>query len=99
MTLTATMDAPADTVTRPEITAEHAASFRENGFLALPDALTPDEVQALRDETVHICRGEMGEVNGLPPVGPDDSDDEVIQRTLCVHFPHKLSQLMFDTLA
>ena len=99
MTLTATMDAPAQTVTRPEVTAEHAASFRENGFLALPDALTPDEVQALRDETVHICRGEMGEVNGLPPVGPDDSDDEVIQRTLCVHFPHKLSQLMFDTLA
>ena len=57
MTLTATLEAPAETVTRPVVTAEHAASFRENGFLALPDALTPDEVQALRDETVGICRG------------------------------------------
>ena len=68
-------------------------------ILALPDALTPDEVQALRDETVHICRGEKGDVAGLPPVARDDSDDDVIRRTLCVHFPHKLSQLMFDTLA
>ena len=99
MTLTTTLERPAETVTRPEITDEHAAFFRENGYLALPDALTPDEVQALRDETVRICRGEMGADAGLPAVGRDDSDDDVIRRTLCVHFPHKLSPLMFDRLA
>ena len=99
MTLTTTLDPIVETVTRPEITAEHVASFRENGYLALPDALMPDEVQALRDETVRICRGELGAVAGLPPVGRGDSDDDVIRRTLCVHFPHKLSPLMFGTLA
>ena len=99
MTLTTTLEAPVEMVTRPEITDEHAAFFAENGFLALADALTPDEVEALRDETVRICRGEMGDVAGLPPVGRDDSDDDVIRRTLCVHFPHKLSPLMFDRLA
>ncbi len=99
MTLTATMAAPAETVIRPVVTHEHAASFRENGFLVLADALTADEVQALRDDTVRICRGEMGDVAGLPPVGRDDSDEDVIGRTLCVHFPHKLAPLMYDCLA
>ena len=87
------------THTRPEVSAEHAAFFDENGYLALPDALSPGEVQALNDETVRICRGALGDVAGLPPVGRDDSDDEVIQRTLCVHFPHKISDVMFDCLA
>ena len=90
MTLTTTLEPTVETVTRPEITDEHAAFSGENGFLALADAQTPDEVQALRDETVRICRGE-GDVAGLPPVGRDDSDDDVIRRTLCVHFPYKLS--------
>ena len=49
MTLTTTFDPIVKTVTRPEISGEHAAFFRENGYLALADALTPDEVQALRD--------------------------------------------------
>ena len=99
MTVTATVEPPAQTHTRPEVTAEHADFFHENGYLALPGALSPGEVQALNDETVRICRGEMGDVAGLPPVGRDDSDDEVIQRTLCVHFPHKISDVMFDCLA
>jgi len=99
MTVTPTLEPPAQTHTQPEVTAEHAAFFHENGYLALPDALSPGEVQALNGETVRICRGEMGDVAGLPPVGRDDSDDEVIQRTLCVHFPHKISDVMFDCLA
>ena len=75
MSVTTTMEPPAQTHTRPEVTAEHAAFLHENGYLALPDALSPGEVQALNDETVRICRGEMGDVAGLLPVGRDGSDD------------------------
>ena len=82
-----------------KVTDDHAHSFRENGYLVVEDALSPYEVDALRNETVRICRGELGNVSGLPPILPDDSNDDVIQRTLCVHFPHKISEVMFDFLA
>ncbi len=81
------------------ITDKHAAFFRENGYLVVENALSSYEVDALRQETVRICRGELGHVRGLPPVLPEDTDDDVIQRTLCVHFPHKISEVMYDFLA
>ena len=87
------------TPARVEIYDHQVDFFRENGYLVIEDALTPEEVAQLRQETVRICRGELGPVTGLPPVGPGDSDDQVIQRTLCIHFPHKLSPVMFDALA
>ncbi len=81
------------------ITAEHADFFREHGYLVVENALSPVEVDALRQETVRICRGQLGHVRGLPPILPEDTDDDVIQRTLCVHFPHKISEVMYDFLA
>jgi len=73
--------------------------FRENGYLVVENALSPQEVETLRAETVRICRGELGHVTGLPPTLPEDTNDDVIQRTLCVHFPHKISAVMYDFLA
>lgn len=90
---------PLATGSSVQITAEHATFYRENGYLVIENALTPNEVDALRQETVRICRGQLGHVRGLPPVLPTDSDDDVIQRTLCVHFPHKISEVMYDFLA
>ena len=82
-----------------EIGAEHAAFFLEHGYLVVENALTSTEIDALRAETVHICRGELGAVAGLPPFLAEESDDEIIQRTLCVHFPHKISKVMYSFLA
>jgi ectoine hydroxylase-related dioxygenase (phytanoyl-CoA dioxygenase family) len=72
--------------------------FQENGYLVVEGALDRAEVEALRRETARICRGELGRIRGLPPSAAHESDDEVIQRTLCVHYPHKVSPLMFDFL-
>lgn len=83
----------------PNITDEHAGFYRENGYLVIENALAVDEVEALRQETVRICRGELGRVRGLPPVLPGDSDEDVVRRTICVHFPHKISEVMYDFLA
>jgi chlorinating enzyme len=83
---------------QPNIGQEQVQFFRENGYLVIENGLSPDEVEALRWETVRICRGELGQVKGLPPALPEESDDEIIQRTLCIHFPHKISELMFDFL-
>jgi ectoine hydroxylase-related dioxygenase (phytanoyl-CoA dioxygenase family) len=88
-------------------------SFRENGFLVVPDALTPAEVEALRAEATRICRGESGEVKGsgegedasfgvskgVTKARPEESDDEVLKRYLCIHFPHKISSPMAKAMA
>jgi phytanoyl-CoA hydroxylase len=78
---------------------DYATFFAENGYVIVEDLLTPAEVQRLRDETLHMCRGECGDVAGLPPHAPSDTDDDVLRRILCIHFPHKLSSVMYDILA
>ncbi|TVR48157.1 MAG: phytanoyl-CoA dioxygenase family protein [Puniceicoccaceae bacterium] len=72
--------------------------YRENGFLVVESAFTAEEVEALNRETTRICRGEAGEVRGLEPGADGLSDEEVLRRYVCIHFPHKLSPLMLETI-
>lgn len=74
------------------------AFFAENGYLIVEGALPPVEVDALRRETTALCRGEQGAIRGLSPA-VDESDDDVLKRYLCIHFPHKLSHIMRDYIA
>jgi phytanoyl-CoA hydroxylase len=74
-------------------------SFDRDGYLVLAGALSAGEVQALRDEAVRICRGELGAVDGVEPAAADERDEQVVRRYLCIHFPHKLSERMRGTLA
>ncbi len=73
--------------------------YRENGYLVVKTGLTGDEIEALRRDTVAICRGKYGPVRGIQPHSPDESDDEVMRNYLCIHFPHKLSPTMEQYLA
>jgi ectoine hydroxylase-related dioxygenase (phytanoyl-CoA dioxygenase family) len=73
--------------------------YRRDGYVVLTDALRSDEVRALREEVVRICRGELGAVDGVQPPRTDEPDDRVVRRYLCIHFPHKLSALMRGMLA
>jgi phytanoyl-CoA hydroxylase len=83
----------------PKITAEQVTFYRDNGYLVLEQALSMSEVEELRHETTRICRGELGKVRGIQPHSPDESDDEVMRNYLCIHFPHKISPVMSNTLA
>lgn len=74
------------------------AFYEANGYLVLENAFTPAEVEALKDETTQICRGERGELPDHPKADPAESDDSVLQRFLCIHFPHKCSAVMERTL-
>ncbi len=73
--------------------------FEENGFVVLQNGFTPAEVEDLRSEAAAICRGERGPLPGAEPHAPEESDDEVLRRYLCIHFPHKISDLMARTLS
>ncbi|MEV4357204.1 phytanoyl-CoA dioxygenase family protein [Nonomuraea sp. NPDC004186] len=72
--------------------------YERDGYLVLDRALDPGEVGELLEEAVRICRGELGDISGALPAGDADSDDDVLRRFLCVHYPHKLSGLMLDTM-
>lgn len=73
--------------------------YEENGYLVIEDALSAAEVAEMRAETTRLCRGEVGEIRGVTPAAADETDDDVLRRYLCVHFPHKLSPLMYQYLA
>jgi phytanoyl-CoA hydroxylase len=81
------------------ISNDDVAFYHENGYLIVPNALSPDEIESLRNETTAICRGDRGEVNNLPEATPEDADDTVNQRVLCIHMIHKISPIMYDALS
>jgi ectoine hydroxylase-related dioxygenase (phytanoyl-CoA dioxygenase family) len=76
------------------ISPDLATQYADDGYVIVRDAFTTDEVAELRAEALRICRGELGPVEGMRPPGPTESDDALIRRYLCIHFPHKLSPLM-----
>lgn len=79
--------------------AEATRFYQEQGYLVVENALSGAEVDALTDEAARICRGDRGEIRGVTPATADESDVEVMRRYLCIHFPHKVSDEMYQTLA
>jgi len=80
------------------LTPDAALFFRENGFLVVENALTTAEIEALRRETAAIARGDRGKLHGQPE-GPFESEEDRVKSVLCIHFPHKVSEIMFEMLA
>lgn len=82
----------------PSPLPEEAKQFYEkNGFLVVVGAFSPSEVDELNSETVAICRGERGEFDGH--ISAEGTDEEVISKYLCIHFPHKISPLMTSAIS
>ena len=91
---------PAGDFSAPLPANSAAADFyREKGFLVVEDVFSPTEVAALNADAAHICRGGYGAISGVDPAMGFGTDEEVLARFLCIHFPHKLSPLMGRTLA
>ncbi|MBB6428532.1 phytanoyl-CoA dioxygenase family protein [Algisphaera agarilytica] len=81
------------------LTPEAQAFYAEQGYLIVENAVSPEQLAAINDETLRMCRGELGRFDGW--TGPHDgqSDLDVLRQYLCIHFPHKLSPLMHEQLA
>jgi phytanoyl-CoA hydroxylase len=74
--------------------AEAADFYRENGFLVVEDCIPPEGIEELRHETTEVCRGHRGAFGGITASKPEETDDEILRRYLCIHFPHKISETM-----
>ena len=85
-----------------------AGHYDQFGFAVLAGALNPDEVGALNDDALRLCRGDYGAITSGHPspggVGPIDvalggTDEELLRRYLCIHHPHKVSPAAYAALA
>ena len=88
-----------DDFVSPVMTAQMASSYERDGFLIVPEALSPAEVEELRADTLSILRGNWGEVGNLPEFGGNETDDELLEQVLCIHQIHKISPIMHRFLA
>jgi ectoine hydroxylase-related dioxygenase (phytanoyl-CoA dioxygenase family) len=105
MISTATASHPTASTARPPgyfsqpLGPEVAEFYRENGYLVLENGVSPEEIGQLRRETARICRNGDGSIEGVTPAGADMADDDAMRRVLCIHFPHKISQVFHAALA
>ena len=78
---------------------EAEAFYFENGFLVVEDCIPPEGVAELCQETTEVCRGHRGAFGGITAAAPGETDDDVLRRYLCIHFPHKVSNTMLRYVA
>ena len=75
------------------------AFYEEYGYLVVPNALSSEELKELNTEALSICKGERGDFEGIEPSLAGDSNDDILRRYLCIHFPHKMSEIMLKYLS
>ncbi len=76
--------------TSPPLGPTEIQAYCTAGFLVVPAT----ELSELRQEATAICCSDRGAVNGVTPAPPDATDMEVPRQYLCLHFPHKISEIM-----
>ncbi len=70
--------------------------YDRQGYLIVPDLLDRSLLAAAQAESVAVCRGDRGTIEGVVPAGEHEDVAEVLRRHLCIHFPHKVSSLARD---
>jgi ectoine hydroxylase-related dioxygenase (phytanoyl-CoA dioxygenase family) len=74
--------------------ADLRARFHHDGYVVLPEVLDPTELHQLQAESVRLCRGDLGSIEGATTAVSTETEDEVLRRFLCIHYPHKISDVI-----
>jgi phytanoyl-CoA hydroxylase len=83
-----------DRIAVPKVLSdEQVQFFLENGYLAIEGLVTPEEVEELRADTVHLARGGYP-CETLQALPEDTPDDEALKKILCIHQPHYISPVV-----
>jgi ectoine hydroxylase-related dioxygenase (phytanoyl-CoA dioxygenase family) len=91
---------PAASQTKIQIGEDQVRFYKDQGYLVLKSALSANEVEELRQETIRIARGDSEkQMRGVEPAGKEVGDDEAQRRYLCIHQPHKFSSCFHGYLS
>lgn len=72
---------------------EQVAFYVEHGYLVVPDLVSPDELEELKQDIIKVARGGYPNKT-IQPVPAELSDEEVVSRILAIHQPHYVSPVM-----
>jgi hypothetical protein len=67
--------------------------YLEDGYLVIPEVLTPGEIGELKREIVEIAKGKYPSDN-FQPLATDISDDDAVSNILAIHHPHLISPVI-----
>ena len=67
-----------------------AAFFVEHGYVVVEKLLATEEIEALQADLIKLARGEYP-CPSLQPLSDGISDTEALERILCIHQPHFVS--------
>jgi phytanoyl-CoA hydroxylase len=79
-------------------TDNHFDDYQQTGYLVLSGLFSQQEIAALRKETADIFRGKRGPVEGLLAAAETSTDDDILRQYVAIHFPHKLSPVIHQSL-
>lgn len=80
------------------ITDENVAFYQEYGYLVAPGLLSKEEITELKKETGSIFRGDRGYLDGIITVNAVESDADILRKYVAIHFPHKISTVVYEYL-
>lgn len=92
------MDSSYAYINNGRITEYNVSFYAAYGYLIAPGLVSKEEIDALKKETAAIFRGACGYVDGMLPVSVDEPDSEVLKKYVAIHFPHKISKVIYDFL-
>lgn len=81
-----------------EVTDALIEQIRVDGYGILRNALSPEEVAEINEEAIRLCRGDLGKISYQPDVATVESDEDLLRRFLCIHYPHKVSEVALRAL-
>jgi len=90
---------PSQATINSKISKENIKFYKEHGFLIAENLFSKEEIFQLKEETLNIFKGKYGTIDGLQKVKNKDSEFEILNKYLCIHFPHKLSKVIFNYLS
>ena len=67
--------------------------FVEQGYLVLPNLISPIELEELKADLIAVARGAYP-CEGVEPVSPSTTNQELLERILCIHQPHFVSPII-----
>jgi ectoine hydroxylase-related dioxygenase (phytanoyl-CoA dioxygenase family) len=76
------------------ITAENIRFYKDYGYLVARGLFSTAAVEELKNDTAKIFKGDYGEVEGMLPIGDNETDADVLKKYVAIHFPHKISSVI-----